>query len=394
MYSIIKNVHKNGVILAAQPAAGIPTLLNGRSIYHTTPEYLAQYAKELVEAGVTLIGACCGSTPAHIRAIAEAIRGKKVGEKIPEVKVKQKETIHDSRTTIHETTRSRFANNIGKKFLTTVELDIPRGTEISPLLDGAKYLHNIGIDAVNITDGARARLRMSSIAISTRIENEVGIEVITHLTTRDRNMLGLQSELLGAHILGLRNILCITGDPAQIGDYPQAQSVFDISSSGLIRAVASMNHGTDLVGNTIGQPTSFLVCCAANPIADNLDVEIERTAKKVEAGAEIIFTQPLYEMRTLELFLKRIEHLKIPVMLGVLPLRSYKHAEFLHNEIPGMHIPQSIREAMRNANEQAQKVGTNVAKELLKEAKSMVAGAYMLPPFQKYNVVEELLEVI
>ena len=207
-------------------------------------------------------------------------------------------------------------------------------------------------------------------------------------------MLGLQSELLGAHILGLRNILCITGDPAQIGDYPQAQSVFDISSSGLIRAVASMNHGTDLVGNTIGQPTSFLVCCAANPIADNLDVEIERTAKKVEAGAEIIFTQPLYEMRTLELFLKRIEHLKIPVMLGVLPLRSYKHAEFLHNEIPGMHIPQSIREAMRNANEQAQKVGTNVAKELLKEAKSMVAGAYMLPPFQKYNVVEELLEVI
>jgi len=395
MFSIIKNIHKNGVILSAQPAAGIPTLLNGRSIYHTTPEYLAQYAKELVEAGVTLIGACCGSTPAHIRAIRDAIKGLQVGVRTPEIKVKEKFSSPTSNLQpLTTSSRSRFAQNIGKKFLTTVELDIPRGTDVSPVLDGAKYLHNIGIDAVNITDGARARLRMSSIAISTRIQNEVGMEAITHLTTRDRNMIGLQSELLGAHILGLRNILCITGDPAQIGDYPQAQTVFDISSAGLIRAVASMNRGMDLVGNTIGQPTSFLVCCAANPIAENIDTEIERTIKKAESGAELIFTQPIYELRTIEMFLKRIEHLKIPVMLGLLPLRSYKHAEFLHNEIPGMRIPAKIRDAIRNAGDKGQSVGTHVAKELLKEVKGMVAGVYMLPPFQKYNVVEELLEVV
>ncbi|MBM4166580.1 MAG: bifunctional homocysteine S-methyltransferase/methylenetetrahydrofolate reductase [Ignavibacteria bacterium] len=394
MFSIIKNFHKSGVILSAQPAAGIPTLLNGRSIYHTTPEYLAQYAKELVEAGVTLIGACCGSTPSHIRAIAEAIRGKKVGERIPDIKVKHKETNHDARITIHESSRSRFANNIGKKFLTTVELDIPHGTEISPLLEGAKYLHNIGIDAVNITDGARARLRMSAVAISSLIQQYIGIEVITHQTTRDRNLIGIQSELLGAHILGLRNILCVTGDPAQIGDYPQAQSVFDVDSIGLIRAVTSMNNGTDLMGNSIGQSTSFLVCCAANPTSTNIEQEVEKLEKKISAGAEIIFTQPLYEIKTVEMFVKRIEHLNIPVMLGVLPLRSYKHADFLHNEVPGMRIPETIREVLHRAGDTAHTVGIEVAKILVKEAKPMIAGIYILPPFQKYIVVEELLKIL
>ena len=394
MFSIIKNIHKNDtVILSAQPAAGIPTLLNGRSIYHTTPEYLAQYAKELVESGVTLIGACCGSTPAHIRAIAEAIKGIPKNTPLPVLKIKAKHTqTNDAQSKQSITKHSKFAHNIGKKFLVTCELDIPRGLDMSPVLDGAQYLHKCGVDAVNITDGARARLRMSATALSSHIQKEVGIETITHQTTRDRNLIGMQSELLGAHYLGLRNILCVTGDPTGIGDYPQAKSVFDVDSYGLIRAVASINNGTDLMGNTIEQSTSFLVCCAANPTAGNLDVEIHRTERKIEAGAQIIFTQPIYELRTIEQFLKRIEHLKIPVMLGVLPLRSYKHADFLHNEVPGMRIPEKIREAIRNAGDHGNIVGLQFAREVIKETKPMVTGVYLMPPFQKYEIVKELME--
>jgi homocysteine S-methyltransferase len=248
MFSIIRSMYKDGVVLSAQPAAGIPTLLNGRSIYHTTPDYLAAYARELLQAGVTLVGACCGSTPAHIRAIRRVMDEFRSA---PEIKVRTPKpakkievsvpAVEADRPTTGQDNRSRFAQNIGRKFLTTVELDIPRGLAIGPVLEGARYLHQYGIDAINITDGARARLRMSSITLCYLIQQQVGIETITHITTRDRNMIGLQAELLGAHALGLRNILCITGDPTSIGDYPQASSVFDVDSAGLIRAVASMN---------------------------------------------------------------------------------------------------------------------------------------------------------
>lgn len=396
MFSIIRNIHKDGVILSAQPAAGIPTLLDGRSIYHTTPEYLAQYARELVESGVTLIGACCGSTPAHIKAIAQAIKGLKVGKVGTRPVTKKSVAVKTEPERLYgePARRSKFARNIGRKFLTTVELDIPRGLDMSVVLEGSQYLHERGIDAINITDGARARLRMSSIAISYLIQQKVGIEAMTHLATRDRNMIGLQAELLGAHALGLRNILCITGDPAMIGDYPQATSVFDIDSAGLIRAVASMNRGTDLMGNPIGEPTWFCIACAANPTAEDLDKEIEKVEKKVEAGVHIIFTQPVYEMKTLEAFMKRTAHLSIPIMLGLLPLRSYKHADFLHNEVPGIIIPEKIREEMRNAGEKAASVGIQLTKEFLKEAKHLVQGAYMMPPFQKYQLVDELLSVL
>jgi methionine synthase I (cobalamin-dependent)/5,10-methylenetetrahydrofolate reductase len=394
MFGIIRSMHKDGVVLSAQPAAGIPTLLDGRSIYHTTPEYLGTYAKELVEAGVTLVGGCCGSTPSHIAAMARAIKGLQVGK--PGVKVKPPSVTITERPsfTVQLDVRSHFARNVGQRFMTTVELDIPRGLDMSSVLEGARFCHQRGIDAIDITDGARARLRMSSIAISTMIQREVGIEAMTHLATRDRNMIGLQSELLGAHQLGLRNILCITGDPTSIGDYPHATSVFDIDSIGLIRAVSSMNEGRDLMGNAIGQPTSFLVACAANPVADDMDKEIAKLEKKVEAGAQVIFTQPVYEMQTLERFLKRIEPLHVHLMLGILPLRSSKHAEFLHNEVPGMKIPDDIRERMRASGDRGATTGMEISRSFLKEAKSMIAGAYMMPPFQKYHIVDELLEVI
>ncbi len=397
MFSLIRNIHKDGVILIAQPAAGIPTLLDGRSIYHTSPEYLAAYARELVESGVTLIGACCGSTPAHIRAIAKAIKNVSVGkveykapDKTQPIVKSEPEPMYDSK----KFKRSRFARGIGNKFLTCVELEIPRGVDMSPVLEGAQKLIELNIDAVNITDGARARLRMSPFAVSQLIQQKVGIETITHIATRDRNMISLQSELLGASATGIKNLLCITGDPTHVGDYPQATSVFDIDSIGLIRAASSMNRGVDLMGHTIGEPTSFLIACAANPKAFNMEREIERLEMKAEAGAEIIFTQPLFEMQTLEEFIKKIEHLRLPLMLGILPLRSYKHADFLHNEVPGISIPENIRERMRSAGKEAAKVGVELSKDFLKEAKHMVQGVYMMPPFGKYDVVSELLEVV
>jgi len=401
MFSIIKSMYQDDVILSAQPAAGIPTLVDGRSVYHASPEYLATYAKQLVEAGVKIIGACCGSTPSHIKAIANAVKDLRL--KRPEVNIRIKEQKHEkieppkeSKVEIitAEDKKSNFAKNIGKKFLTTVELDIPRGLDMSSVIEGAKYLKENGIDAVNITDGARARFRMDPVAISHLVETKVGIETITHIACRDRNLIGLQGLLLGAWALGIKNILAITGDPTKIGDFPHATTVADVDSIGLIKILKNMNHGLDAVGNTIGEPTNFLIACAANPTAQNLDYEISRLEKKVEAGAQIVFTQPLYEMRTLELFIKKIEHLKIPIMLGILPLRSYKHAEFLHNEVPGINIPDWVREKLYLAHDDAGKVGVEISAQFLKEAKHLVQGAYLLPPFKKYHIAVEILQKI
>lgn len=392
MFGIIKSMYQEGVIMSAQPAAGIPTLRDGRSVYHTTPEYLAMYAKQLVEAGVRMIGACCGSTPAHIREIKKAVLDVKPGAM--DIEIRGRKPDADKIREEPETERSFFARNIGNKFLTSVELDIPRGLDMSSVIEGATYLKKHGIDAVNITDGARARLRMSPLAISYKVQSETGMETITHIACRDRNMIGLQSDLLGCHALGLKNILVITGDPANIGDYPHATSVFDIESVGLIRAVKRFNEGRDLMGNPIGTKTNFLIGCAANPVADDIDYEFEKLERKVEEGAEIIFTQPVLEVHTMEEFIKKIEHLKVPVMVCIMPLRSYRHAEFLHNEIPGIHIPDSIREKFRTAGKNSALLGVQIAADFLREAKHMVAGAYMLPPFKQYQIAIEIMDLI
>jgi methionine synthase / methylenetetrahydrofolate reductase(NADPH) len=390
MFGIIKAMYREGVIMSAQPAAGIPTLRDGRSVYHTTPEYLAMYAKQLVEAGVRIIGACCGSTPAHIREIKKVVSNVIPGTMDFEIKERQPREQLTEEGPAPEP--SLFARNIGKKFLTTVELDIPRGLDMSSVIDGARYLHKYGIDAVNITDGARARLRMTPLAICHKVQSETGMETITHLACRDRNMIGMQADLLGCHSLGLKNILVITGDPANIGDYPHATSVFDIESVGFIRAVKRFNEGRDVMGNSIGMKTNFLIGCAANPVADDPEYELEKLERKVEEGAQIIFTQPVLEVHTMEAFMKKIDHLKIPVMVGVMPLRSYRHAEFLHNEIPGINIPDSVREKFRSAGKNGAVLGVKLAADFLRESKHMVAGAYMLPPFRKYEMAIEILD--
>jgi 5,10-methylenetetrahydrofolate reductase/methionine synthase I (cobalamin-dependent) len=396
MFTIVKAFALPEIPLSAQPDIGIPTLLNGRAIYNATPEYVAESAKRLLEAGVGIIGVYGGATPEHIREIAKAIKGEKPSPIVVEpIKVKQ-EGINGSQDGEQF---SNFKKNLDKKFLATVELDIPRGLDMSSVLEGAKYLADAGIDGVNISDGARARLRVSSIMLSHIVERECGIEAITHLACRDRTMVGLQSELLGAELLGVRNILAVTGDPAQIGDYPYATSVYDIDSIGLIRALHSMNAGRDLMGNPVTgehqRATHFLIACGCNPIADDLEFEVARLEQKVSEGCEVLFTQPVFEMSALERFLDHIKPFRsrAKIMLGIMPLRSVRHAEFLHYEVPGMHIPQWIHDrlASKASVESQSAEGMDICVEFLKEAKPLIDGAYLMPPFKKYAMAVEIL---
>jgi homocysteine S-methyltransferase len=397
MLNIIQSFAVPDIALCALPDIGIPTLIDGRPIYNATPEYVAESARRLIEAGVTIIGVSGGGLPEHTRAIREAIFGMHVGEVIVHpIKVKEEQRNGH----VHEEHFSKFKRNLGKKFLTTVELDVPRGLDLSSVLEGASYLAKAGLDAVNISDGARARLRMSAITISHLVQQQCGIEAITHMACRDHNMVGLQSELLGAEALGVKNILAVTGDPAQIGDYPYATSVYDIDAIGLIRAIKSMNQGCDLMGNPISggvhSCTHFTITCACNPVSDDMERELGRLERKIAEGAEVIFTQPLFEIESLSRFMDLIKPFqgKAKFMLGLIPLRSKRHAEFLHYEVPGMSIPQWIHDRIerRATLEDQSKEGIEICVEFLKEAKTLIDGAYLMPPFKRYNMAVEILE--
>ena len=397
MISIVKAFALPDIPLSSQPDIGIPTLINGRPIYNATPDYVAESAKRLLEAGVGIIGVYGGGTPEHTRAIAAAITGEKPQPVVPEV-IKVKQSLVNGSQDGEQF--SQFKKNLGKKFLATVELDIPRGLDMSSVLEGAKYLAAAGIDAVNISDGARARLRVSSIMLSHIIQRECNIEAVTHLACRDRTMVGLQSELLGAELLGVRNILAVTGDPAQIGDYPYATSVYDIDSIGLIRALSSMNAGRDLMGNPVTgehqRATHFMISCGCNPIADDLDLEVSRLEQKIKEGCEVLFTQPIFEIPVLEKFIDRLKGFRgnAKIMLGIMPLRSVRHAEFLHYEVPGMHVPQWIHDRLSSkaSVESQSEEGIEICVEFLKEARTLVDGAYLMPPFKKYNMAVEILQ--
>jgi len=397
MITILKSFALPGIPLSAQPDIGIPTLVDGKAFYNATPEYVGESAKDLVKAGVGIIGASGGATPEHIRQIAEHVRGVKPGEiKIPQIKIKDEKFIGGQ----DEEKFSNFKKNLGKKFLSTVELDIPRGLDMSSVTEGASFLAQHGIDAVNITDGARARLRVSSLTLAKHVQDSCGIEVMAHLACRDRNMVGLQSELLGAELMGVRNILAVTGDPAQIGDYPYATSVYDIDAIGLIRALHSMNNGRDLMGNLITDgaalATHFLIACASNPVADDMEREVRRTQQKIEEGCDVMFTQPIFEMPVLERWIKLLKPFRknSKLMLGIMPLRSVRHAEFLHYEVPGMNIPQTIHDrlAKRNTTDEQSAEGVDICVEFLRDAKSLVDGVYLMPPFKKYQMAVDILE--
>lgn len=390
MLGIIQSLRISNLPLVALPDVGIPTMVVGNAIYNAEPAYVAAAAVRLVEHGACVAGADGGATVEHIRAIADATKNILVGS------APRAEAASGHReTTLHPPPdKTSFHIALESRFVSTVELDIPRGLDMHSVLEGARYLRQAGVDAVNISDGARARLRMSPIAISKLVQDETGMECITHLACRDRNMVALQSEVLGAHALGVRNILAVTGDPTHIGDFPVATSVFDVDAVGLVRTLGHMNAGLDLMGNPFGEQAGFCIACAVNPAADDLDREVERLAAKAEQGAHVAFSQPVFDEEVLDRFLTLAKDIEIKFLVGIIPLRSLRHAEFLHFEVPGMVIPHWVRETLKEAGsvtEAETELGIELATSLLKSVIERVDGVYLMPPFRKYDIAVKIL---
>ena len=378
--------------LSARPNAGFPTYQGGRLIYRSSPEYVAQYARQMVEAGAAIVGGCCGTTPEHIAAIRDALHAvapPKARSGAPPA-ARPRQAARPAPPALEPTA---FARKLGEKFVVTVEVDPPRGFDVSPTLDALADLKASGrVDAFNVADSPRAQGRMSALAMSTLIQSRLGTETILHMTLRHRNLVALHSDLLGAHALGVRNLFVIMGDPPSTGDYPGATAISDITSSGMIKLIKAFNSGADLEGKPIAQPTSYFVGCAFNPNAADLDREIRVLERKLKAGAEFILTQPVYTAEVVDRALQRVGGSPVPVLLGVLPLRSHRHAEFLHNEVPGMSIPLEVRERLRQAGDGAAEAGIQLCQDLLKEVGGQVSGIYVVPPFGRHDIVQRLLE--
>jgi methionine synthase I (cobalamin-dependent)/5,10-methylenetetrahydrofolate reductase len=378
--------------LSAQPNAGAPALVDGRYVYLCTPEYMASHARRFLAAGVTMVGGCCGTTPAHIKNLVRSVRMLQPAREV--VTVPAPARTREAPPPMAREEKSPLARKLGKKFVVSVELDPPKGADPGAIIDRAQYCKEKEVDAINVADGPRASARMSAQSLCVLMQTKVGVDTILHYTCRDRNLLGIQSDLLGAYALGLRNILAITGDPPKLGDYPDATAVYDVDSIGLIRIMDQLNHGCDLAGNLIGPPLGIHIGCGADPSKPDLDKEVRRLEEKVKAGAEYIMTQPIYDPRTLERFLGLVRHLERPLLVGILPLYSHRNAEFLHNEVPGMRIPDDIRERMRKAGsgEQAQAEGVRIAQDALVAARESAQGVYIMPPFNRVELAVRVIE--
>jgi methionine synthase I (cobalamin-dependent)/5,10-methylenetetrahydrofolate reductase len=382
--------------LAAQPNAGMPRSVEGRNIYLCSPEYMASYTRKFVAAGVQLIGGCCGTTPDHIRAMKSALRVREARGKTA-----ISETIHSgvapsAPASIPMAKRSGLGAKLAAgEFVTMVEIVPPKGIDIRKEIEGGKFVKSVGVDAVNIPDSPRASARMSNQALSLLMQQAVGIEAILHYTCRDRNVLGIQSDLLGAAATGIRNLICITGDPPKMGNYPDATAVFDVDAIGLVNIVHNLNRGLDLGGNPIGAGTSFVIGVGANPGLPNLDEEIKRFEYKVQAGAEYVVTQPVFDLTLLENFLKRIEHCRIPVVAGIWPLVSARNAEFMKNELR-VSVPDEILNRMTRAAspEAAREEGVAIARDMLRAVRDRVQGAQISAPQGRYSSAVDVLEAL
>jgi methionine synthase / methylenetetrahydrofolate reductase (NADH) len=370
--------------LSAQPNAGKPRDVEGRNIYLCSPEYMASYARRFILHNVRLVGGCCGTTPEHIKQIKAAVRAGATVHGEPAAA--SAAATDKSRTTrlpgisappIRREQKSRLAGELARgRFVIGVELLPPRGFEAEPAIQRARELKRYGVDVINIPDGQRAGARLSALSLAVLIEQQAGIETLLHYSCRDRNLLGIQSDLLGAHAMGIRNLLLITGDPGRVGDYPDATAVFDVDSIGLTNVVTRFNHGSDMGGQAIGAPTGFHIGVSANPAASNLDEELRRFDYKVEAGAEFVMTRPVFDLVAFERFLKRIDHARLPVIAGVFPFESARNAEFMANEVPGIRVPESLMERMRRADGQtaAAAEGIQIAREISGGLREMVQG--------------------
>ena len=401
-------------LFSAQPNAGLPARISNRFFYMATPDYFADYALRFARAGVRLIGGCCGTTPRHTAAMRKALdeqygaatsfitdAGKeseqpKGGEKA-NGKVTIAGLIEEEIILPLEGTKTRLQEKLAAgEFVVSVELDPPKGLNPAKILEGAALLQKAGVDCINIADSPMARVRMGCIGLARLIQDHLKVETIIHFTTRDRNLMALQSELLGAHAMGIRNILALTGDPLRLGDYPNTTGVWDVDSIGLIQVIRGMNEGHDAADSSIGGKASFHIGAALNLNMTDAETEqeIEKYRRKIEAGAQFIMTQPIYELAPLLRFLERAGKPPIPLLLGCIPLHSSRHAEYLHNEVPGITIPDDVRARMRAAGEHGHEEGLKLAQELLVAARTLVQGVYLMPSYGRYDVVSKLTRML
>jgi homocysteine S-methyltransferase len=382
--------------LAAQPNAGFPKLVDGRYIYLCSSDYMSKFSKRFIQSGVRILGGCCGTTPEHLKAIKTVVRSIQPARLFVAVE-KPKEMRTPTVIPVATREKTPLARKLAEgKFAISVEIDPPKGVDLAKVIDGAKMLHRAGVDAINIADGPRASARMSPMALAAIFKTQLGVETIIHYCCRDRNLLGMQADLIGAHALGLQNVLMITGDPPKMGDYPSATAVFDVDSIGLTQIANRLNQGLDLAGNPIGAPTALHIGVGANPGALNLDEEMKRFYYKVEAGAEYLMTQPVYDIRLFENFMNKIHDVKIPILVGIFPLASAKNAEFLHNEVPGMSVPEDIRKRMHAAGngDAGRAEGIRIAQEALLAIAPLVQGAYIMPPFNRFDMALQVLQAL
>ncbi len=388
------------VPLSAQPNAGQPREIEGRHIYLSSPEYMASYAKRFINNSVRLVGGCCGTTPDHVRHIKSAVRALAASVAKPAAPGRVKHSTDSAlrpsaaAVPVARAEKSRLANALARGLFTvTVELTPPRGHQAESLVEQARQLRIRGVDFVNIPDGPRASARMSALAASMVVQQQAGIEIILHYACRDRNLLSMQSDLLGAHAMGIRNVLIVTGDPPRVGDYPDATAVFDVDSIGLTNVVARLNGGVDIGQQSIGQPTAFHIGVALNPGAQDVDEEVRRFRYKVEAGAEFAITQPVFDAAGFAEFLKRIEDTRLPILAGIMPLESLRHAEYMANEVPGVRVPEAVVERMKRAEDEGRAAaeGLAIAREMMAAVRPLVQGVQISTAA---GVVDSALDVI
>jgi homocysteine S-methyltransferase len=400
-----------GVARSIMPNAGLPQRVEGQFVYAASPAYFGEAAERFLGAGARLIGGCCGTTPEHIAAMRQAIdRAQARAAGAAPVAISAAGASEAPRTAVVERPSrpdreapppTRLATTLAAgRFVVSVEIDPPRSVRIERTVEAARLLQAAGVDLVNVSDSAMARVRMGAMAVAFAIQHDLDLECLVHFTTRDRNLMALESELLGAHALGVRDILALTGDPPRVGDYPTGTSVWDVDSTGLIAILRRLNRGEDQAGSPIGAPAGFFVACALDPTAPDLDREIDRLRGKLDAGADLVMTQPIYGLTQWTRFLDRLEarwgtrSLPVPVLLGVLPLHTARHAEFLHNEVPGITIPDDVRAAMGAAGERGAEVGLEMALALLAQMRPFVQGTYVMPSFGRYELAAELVRRI
>ncbi|NOZ00759.1 MAG: bifunctional homocysteine S-methyltransferase/methylenetetrahydrofolate reductase [Deltaproteobacteria bacterium] len=384
-----------GLPVLAQPNAGHPRLVEGRVIYMTTPEYFGEYAKRFIRSGIRLIGGCCGTTPDHIRQIAAEARmvgGGRVA--IPAASSLPDQEENGAYEPPPPGERSALGRELESGFVVSVEVDPPPGADPSSAIEGARMLAKAGVRFVNIADGPRATARMAPMALAQLLIREAGVEPIVHVTCRDRNLLGIQADLMGAHATGLRNLLIITGDPSKLGDYPMATTVYDLDSVGLLRLVSNLNRGLEPSGRRMKGATAFVKGTGVEPGAVDLDREVDRLRKKIDAGAEFVMTQPVYDAEVMDRFLDKAADIGVPIVMGILPLASFRNAEFLHHEVPGMTIPEPIRDRMKNAGKGSAAVeeGVRIAREALAAFAPRVRGCYIMPPFDRFKTALAVLD--